>query len=76
LYLFAIKNFSQQKILSGQQKTLSCQRKHLSVNEKHFLVKEKFGLVSGKVFSLLAVFVFRKVIFGNHFPNFLVFVCY
>ena len=35
------------------------------VNEKHFPVKEKFGLVSRKVFSLLAVFVFRKVISGK-----------
>ena len=33
------------------------------VNEKHFLVKENFGLVSRKVFSLLAVFVFRETIF-------------
>jgi uncharacterized protein YlzI (FlbEa/FlbD family) len=38
------------------------QRKHFPVNGKHFPVKEKFGLVSKKVFSLLAVFVFRKVI--------------
>jgi len=36
--------------------------KHFSVNGKHFSVKEKFNLVSRKVFSLLAVFVFRKVI--------------
>jgi len=39
--------------------------KHFPVNEKHFLVKEKFGLVSRKVFSLLAVFVFRKVVSGK-----------
>jgi hypothetical protein len=39
----------------GQRKTLSGQR-------KHFPVKEKFDLVSKKVFSLLAVFVFRKVV--------------
>jgi len=37
-------------------------RKHFPVNRKHFPVKEKFGLVSRKVFSLLAVFVFRKVV--------------
>jgi hypothetical protein len=37
--------------------------KHFPVNEKHFPVKEKFGLVSRKVFSLLAVFVFRKITF-------------
>jgi hypothetical protein len=30
--------------------------------QKHFPVKEKFGLVSRKVFFLLAVFVFRKVV--------------
>jgi hypothetical protein len=46
----------------GQQKTLSGQRKHFSVNGKHFPVKEKFGLVFRKAFSLLAVFVFRKVV--------------
>ena len=37
--------------------------KHFPVNEKYFSVKEKFGLVSRKVFSLLAVFVFRKITF-------------
>ena len=35
------------------------------VNGKHFSVKEKFGLVSRKMFSLLAVFVFRKVVSGK-----------
>jgi len=39
--------------------------KHFPVNGKYFPVKEKFGLVSRKVFSLLVVFVFRKVIFGK-----------
>jgi len=39
--------------------------KHFPVNEKHFPIKEKFGLVSRKVFSLLAVFVFRKVVSGK-----------
>ena len=39
--------------------------KHFSVNEKHFPVKEKFGLVFRKMFSLLAVFVFRKVVSGK-----------
>jgi uncharacterized protein YlzI (FlbEa/FlbD family) len=39
--------------------------KHFPVNGKHFPVKEKFGLVSRKVFSLLAVFVFRKVVSGK-----------
>ena len=36
--------------------------KHFPVNEKQFPVKEKFGLVSRKVFFLLAVFVFWKVV--------------
>jgi len=41
------------------------------VNGKHFPVNgntfrsEKFGLVSRKIFSLLAVFVFRKVVSGK-----------
>ena len=39
--------------------------KHFPVNEKHFPVKEKFDLVSRKVFFLLAMFVFRKVVFGK-----------
>jgi len=39
--------------------------KHFPVNGKHFPVKEKFGLVFRKVFSLLAVFVFRKVVSGK-----------
>jgi hypothetical protein len=49
----------------GQRKTLSGQRKHFPVNGKHFPVKEKFDLVSRKVFSFLAVFVFRKVVSGK-----------
>jgi hypothetical protein len=36
--------------------------KHFPVNRKHFPVKEKFDLVFRKMFSLLAVFVFRKVV--------------
>jgi hypothetical protein len=58
MYLFAIRKV-------GQRKTLSGQRKYFPVNEKHFPVKEKFGLVSRKIFSLLAVFVFRKVVSGK-----------
>jgi hypothetical protein len=38
-------------------------KKHFPVNEKHFPVKGKFDLVFRKVFSLLDVFVFRKVVF-------------
>jgi hypothetical protein len=48
-------------MLSGQRKKLSSQRKYFPVNG----VKEKFGLVSRKVFFLLAVFVFRKVVSGK-----------
>ena len=58
LYLFAIRKV-------GQQKTLSGQRKYFPINRKHFLVKEKFGLISRKMFFLLAVFVFRKVVSGK-----------
>ena len=65
LCLFAIRKVGQRKTLSGQRKTLSGQRKHFSVNGKHFPVKEKFGLISRKVFSFLAVFVFRKVVSGK-----------
>jgi uncharacterized protein YlzI (FlbEa/FlbD family) len=39
--------------------------KHFPVNRKHFPIKKKFGLVFRKVFSLLAMFVFRKVVFGK-----------
>jgi hypothetical protein len=60
--LFGIRKVGQRKTLSGQRKTLSGQRKHFPVNRKHFPVKEEFGLVSKKVFSFLAVFVFRKVV--------------
>jgi len=56
--LFAIKKID-------QRKTLSNQRKHFSVNKKYFPIKEKFGLISRKVFSLLAVSIFRKVISGK-----------
>jgi len=35
------------------------------INGKHFPVKEKFGLVSRKMFSFLAVFVFRKLVSGK-----------
>jgi hypothetical protein len=49
--LFAIRKVGQRKTLSGQR--------------KYFPVKEKFGLDYRKVFSLLAVFVFRKVVSGK-----------
>jgi len=65
LCLFAIKKVGQRKTLSGQRKTLSSKWKHFPVNGKHFPVKEKFGLVSRKIFFLLAVFVFRKVVSGK-----------
>ena len=38
--------------------------KHFPVNGKHFLIKETFVLVFRKVFFLLAMFVFRKVVSG------------
>jgi hypothetical protein len=60
--LFAIRKVGQRKTLSGQRKTLFSQRKYFPVNGKHFPVKEKFGLVFRKIFSLLAVFVFRKMV--------------
>jgi uncharacterized protein YlzI (FlbEa/FlbD family) len=43
--------------------------KHFPINEKHFSVKEKFGLVSRKMFFLLAVFVFWKVVSGKPFSK-------
>ena len=39
--------------------------KHFPINEKHFSFKEKFDLVSRKIFFLLTVFVFRKVVSGK-----------
>jgi hypothetical protein len=50
-----------EKLVNG--KYFPVNEKHFPVNEKHFLVKEKFGLVYRKVFSFLAVFVFRETIF-------------
>jgi len=43
--------------------------KYFLVSGKYFPVKEKFGLVSRKVFSLLAVFVFQKVVSGKPFSK-------
>jgi uncharacterized protein YlzI (FlbEa/FlbD family) len=67
--------FVSRKVVSGKPfSKLSCvclslgklvNGKHFSVKEKHFSVKEKFGLVSRKVFSLLTMFVFRKVVSGK-----------
>ena len=63
------------KVVSGKSLfKLSCvclplekvvNRKHFPVNGKHFPVKGKFDLVFRKVFSLLAVFVFQKVVSGK-----------
>jgi hypothetical protein len=47
------------------EKHFPVKEKHFPVNGKHFPVKEKFDLVFRKVFSLLAVFVFRKVVSGK-----------
>jgi len=62
------------KLVNGKhfpvnRKHFASQRKHFPVNRKHFPVKEKFGLVFRKVFSLLAVFVFRKVVSGKPFSK-------
>jgi len=43
--------------------------KHFPINGKHFPIKEKFDLVFRKVFSLLAVFVFQKVVSGKPFSK-------
>jgi uncharacterized protein YlzI (FlbEa/FlbD family) len=56
-----------EKVVNGKhfpvnEKHFPVKGKHFPVNEKHFPVKEKFDLVSGKVFFLLAVFVFRKMV--------------
>jgi len=48
--------------------------KHFPFNEKHFPVKGKFGLVFRKVFFLLAVFVFQKVVSGKQLSK-LFYVC-
>jgi hypothetical protein len=48
VFIYYIEKLVNKKILSGQRKILYS--------------KKKFGLVSRKVFSLLAVFVFRKVV--------------
>jgi len=37
-------------------------KKYFPIKEKYFPVKEKFDLIFRKIFFLLAVFVFRKVI--------------
>jgi uncharacterized protein YlzI (FlbEa/FlbD family) len=58
-------SWSTENTLRSTENTLSSQRKHFPVNGKHFSVKEKFGLVSRKVFSLLTMFVFRKVVSGK-----------
>jgi hypothetical protein len=47
------------------KKHFPVKEKHFPVNRKHFPVIEKFNLVSRKMFSLLAVFVFRKVVSGK-----------
>ena len=57
------------KVVNG--KYFPVKRKHFPVNGKHFLVKGKFDLVSRKVFFLLAVFVFRKVVSGKTFQTFM-----
>jgi hypothetical protein len=75
LYLFVIKKVGQRKTLSGQRKHFSVNGKYFPVNGNTFRSTKntfqstetlfEFGLVFRKVFSLLAVFVFRKVISGK-----------
>ena len=67
--------FVSRKVVSGKPLSkLSCvclplrkvvNGKHFPVKKKRFPVKGKFDLVFRKVFSLLAVFVFRKVVSGK-----------
>jgi len=67
--------FVSQKVVFGKSfSKLSCvclplrkvvNGKHFPVKEKRFPVKGKFDLVFRKVFFLLAVFVFRKVVSGK-----------
>jgi len=52
-----------EKVVNG--KHFPVKEKHFPVNGKHFPVKEKFDLVFRKMFFLLTVFVFRKVISGK-----------
>jgi len=47
------------------KKHFPVKEKHFPVNEKHFSVEKKFDLVFRKVFSLLAVFVFWKMVSGK-----------
>jgi hypothetical protein len=61
--LFIIKKIGQRKTLFGLGKTFSSQR-------KHFPIKEKFGLILRKVFFILAVFVFWKMVFEKSLSKF------
>jgi uncharacterized protein YlzI (FlbEa/FlbD family) len=56
-----------EKVVNG--KHFPVKEKHFPVNGNHFPVKEKFDLVFRKVFFLLTVFVFRKVISGKTFSK-------
>jgi len=62
LYLFAIK-----KVIN--EKYFSVKRKYFPVNGKYFPVKEKFDLVFSKVFFLLTVFIFRKIVSRKPFSK-------
>jgi len=77
LCLFVIRKIGQRKILSGQRKTLLVNGNTFRSTENTFQSTEtlfEFGLIFRKVFSLLAVFVFRKVISGKPLSK-LSFVC-
>ena len=58
------KSWSTENIFRSTKNTFQS-TEHFPVNGKYFPVKEKFDLVSRKVFSLLVVFVFRKVVSGK-----------
>jgi len=60
-----LKKMVNRKHFPVSKKHFPVKEKHFPVNGKHFPVKEKFNLVSRKMFSLLAVFVFRKVVSGK-----------
>jgi hypothetical protein len=56
-----LENVVNKKYFPVNGKYFPVKEKHFPVNKKHFLVKWKLDLVSRKVFSLLAVFVFRHM---------------
>jgi len=64
-FYLSLEKMVNEKHFTINEKHFPVKEKHFPINEKHFPVKEKFDLVSRKVFSLLVVFVFQKVVFGK-----------